>query len=92
MVGHQDPPKLPHFHISAPRRETPSSSRYTPSSTNIRCDAPTEALGNCFPYAVMQQLHREEIRSTLTDEMKVLSLDCQSLREGIVQFVQDYYF
>ena len=56
---------------------------------NLRCDAPTEALGNCFPYAVMQQLHREEIRSTLTDEMKVLSLDCQSLREGIVQFVRN---
>ena len=56
---------------------------------NLRCDAPTEALGNCFPYAVMQQLHREEIRSTLTDEMKVLSMDCQSLREGIVQFVRN---
>ena len=32
----------------------------------FRCDTPTEALGNCFPYAIMQQLRRPEVRSTLS--------------------------
>ena len=53
------------------------------------CDRPTEALGNCFPYAVMQQLHRPEIRETLSDEMKVLSQNYYNLRKAIIEFVKN---
>ena len=53
------------------------------------CDAPTEALGNCFPYAIMQQLHRPEIQSTLSEELKLLSQNYHYLRKAIVKFVKD---
>ena len=74
----------------------PSGVRYLGDVRNIisermlafRCDQPTEAMGNCFPYAVMQQLHRPQIRSTLSEEMKHLSENCHDLRTSIVQFVK----
>ena len=61
------------------------------SSRNLAfcCDAPTEAKGNCFPYAVMQQLHRPAVRSTLSNELKVLCEDYYNLRKAIVQFVKN---
>ena len=57
----------------------------------FRCDAPTEALGNCFPYAVMQQLHRPEVWTSLTEEMKTVSQNCHLLRQSIVQFVKNIF-
>ena len=74
-----------------------SGNRYLPAvnkmlkNCNIpfRCDAPTEAYGNCFTYAVMQQLHRPEIHPTLSDEMKLLSENYHYLRTAIVRFVKD---
>ena len=54
----------------------------------FRCDAPTEAKGNCFPNAIMQQLHRPEIRSTLSDETKLLSENDHHLRTAIIQFIR----
>ena len=44
---------------------------------------------HCFPYAVMQQMHRPQIRSTLSDEMKVLSENYYNLRKAIVEFVKN---
>ena len=55
----------------------------------FNCDAPTEAKGNCFPYAVMQQLHRPAVRSTLSNEVKVLCEDYYNLRKAIVGFVKN---
>lgn len=55
----------------------------------FRCDAPTEALGNCFPYAIMQQLHRPEVWMSLTEDIKLVSQNCHLLRQGIVDFVQN---
>ena len=51
-------------------------------------DAPTESLGNCFPYALMQQLHREEVYSTLSEEMKQLCENYHDLRVAIAHFVE----
>ena len=36
----------------------------------FRLDAPTESLGNCYPYALMQNLHKPEIYANLTNELK----------------------
>ena len=55
----------------------------------FNCDAPTEAKGNCFPYAVMQQLHRPAVRSTLSNEVKVLCEAYYNLRKAIVGFVRN---
>ena len=57
----------------------------------FRCDAPTEALGNCFPYAVMQQLHRPEVWTSLTEEVNMVSQNCHLLRQGIVEFVKNIF-
>ena len=53
------------------------------------CDTPTEAKGNCFPNAVMQQLHRPAVRSTLSNEVKVMCEDYYNLRKAIVGFVNN---
>ena len=55
----------------------------------FRPDAPSEAMGNCFPYSVAQQLHRPEIRATLSQDMIVLSKNYHALRLSIVGFVRD---
>merc|ERR1711994_310168 len=55
----------------------------------FNCDEPTEAKGNCFHYAVMQQLHRPAVRSTLSNEVKVLCEDYYNLRKAIVGFVRN---
>ena len=61
------------------------------------CDKPTEAYGNCFPFSIMQQLHRPEIRCTLSEEIRVLSENYYDLRQAVVQFItnmgpiSDYY-
>ena len=52
-------------------------------------DKPTEALGNCFPYAIVQQLHRPEIMSTLPERMVILSEDCQVFRAAVTDFVRN---
>ena len=53
----------------------------------FNCDAPTEAKGNCFPYAVMQQLHRPAVRSTLSNEVKGLNFEISFyLRDFIMVF------
>ena len=56
---------------------------------SFRSDAPSEARGNCFPYAIAQQLHRPEIRATLSQDMIVLSQNYHALRLSIVGFVRD---
>ena len=56
---------------------------------SFSCDKPTEALGNCFCYAIAQQLHREEVRSSLSDEMKSLSSNVFQLRQCIINFVKN---
>ena len=55
----------------------------------FRCDEPTEALGNCFPYAIMQQLHRPEIQATLFHDMRMLSENYDNLRKSVVGFVKN---
>ena len=55
----------------------------------FRCDKHTEALGNCGPYAIMQQLHRPELQSTLSEEIKILSQNCHTLRSSIVDFIRN---
>ena len=54
----------------------------------FQCDSPSESKGNCFPYSLMQQLHRSEIYATLTDEIKELCENYHYLRQAIVHFVQ----
>ena len=56
---------------------------------SFRPDAPTEAMGNCFPYSIAQQLLRLEIRATLSQDMIVLSQNYHALRLAIVAFVRD---
>ena len=56
--------------------------------TLYRLDAPTESKGNCYPYALMQGLHRPEIYTTLSDEMKELCENYHDLRVAIVEFVK----
>ena len=55
----------------------------------FRCDAPAEDLGNCFPYALMQQLRRPKVRSTLSAELAIFSENCHALRIAVVEFVQN---
>ena len=55
----------------------------------LRCDQPTEALGNCFPYAIMQQLNRAEVKSSLSDEMVILSQNYHTLRTSLVDFLKN---
>ena len=50
-------------------------------------DAPSEALGNCLPYSVMQQLHRPNVWVTLQDDLKSSSQSCHDLRLALVNFV-----
>ena len=75
----------------------PSGQRFLADSREIlerrnlpfRCDKPTEADGNCGPYAIMQQLHRPELQSTLSEEIKILSQNCHTLRTSIVDFIRN---
>ena len=53
------------------------------------CDMPTEALGNCFCYAIAQQLHREDVRPSLSEDIKSLSNNVFQLRQAIVNFVKN---
>ena len=55
----------------------------------FRCDSPTDDNGNCFPFAVMQQLRRPKIRSALSAEMTIFSEDCHKLRLAVVNFVKN---
>ena len=55
----------------------------------LSLDSPTEGLGNCFVYGLMQQLHRPEIRSTLSESLKIISRNHDFLRKAIVQFVRE---
>ena len=58
-----------------------SGSRFIQQVTNLLternlafvCDTPTNADGNCFCYAIAQQLHREEVKTTLSEEVQSLS-------------------
>ena len=54
----------------------------------FQCDKPTESLGNCFPYSIMQQLHRPDVRITLSEDMKDVSQNYLDLRVSIVNFVR----
>ena len=56
---------------------------------SFHCDAPTEDLGNCFPYAIMQQLRRPEVRSELSAELTIFSENCHALRIAVVEFVRN---
>ena len=53
------------------------------------CYKPTEALKNCFCYAIAQQLHREEVSSILSEEVKSLFNNVFNLRQAIVNFVKN---
>ena len=54
-----------------------------------RCDSPTESKGNCFPFALIQQLHLPYIYCTLTDYMKSLCENYHDLRVAIIEFVKN---
>ena len=56
---------------------------------SYRLDTPTESKGNCYTYALMQNLHRREIYTTLSDEMKELCENYHDLRVAIVEFVEN---
>ena len=56
---------------------------------SFRCDSPTESKGNCYPYALMQQLHLPKIYDTLSDETKGLCDNYHDLRVAIVAFVKN---
>ena len=58
-------------------------------ATLFRLDAPTESKGNCFPYALMQNLHLPHIYCTLTEEKKCLIENYHDLRVAIIRFVQN---
>ena len=53
----------------------------------FQCDQPTEALGNCFPYAIVQQLHRPEVRATLSPDLTMISENYHHLRSAVPDFV-----
>ena len=55
----------------------------------FRCDSPTESKGNCYPYALMQQLHLPKIYDTLSDEIKRLCENYHDLRVAIIKFVKN---
>ena len=54
-----------------------------------RCDSPTESKGNCYPFALAQQLPQPYIYCTLTDYMKSLCENYHNLRVAIVEFVKN---
>ena len=54
----------------------------------LRCDFPSEAKGNCFPYAISQQLHLPSISCHLCDAIKKLSKNYHDLRLAIINFVK----
>ena len=54
----------------------------------LQCDVATEARGNCWVYAVMQQLHRPDVATGLCEDMVRLSQNSFDLRMGIVNFVK----
>ena len=56
---------------------------------SFRLDAPTESKGNCYPFSLMQNMHRREIYDTLSDEMKELCENYHDLRVAIVEFVEN---
>ena len=56
---------------------------------SYRLDTPTESKGNCYTYALMQNMHRREIYVTLSDEMKELCENYYVLRVTIVEFVKN---
>ena len=56
---------------------------------SYRLDTPTESKGNCYNYALMQNMHRREIYVTLSDEMKELCGNYHDLRVAIVEFVKN---
>ena len=74
----------------------PSGIRYLSSVRKIldrrslpfRCDAPTEAHGNCFNCSITQQLHRPEVRMELSETMVNLSEDYHNLRLAVVDFIE----
>ena len=41
--------------------------------SKLKCDKPTQALGNCGPYGLMQQLNRPNVLQSLSEEIKILS-------------------
>ena len=56
---------------------------------SYKCDSPSESLGNCFPYSLMQQLYRTDIYCTLSEEMKILCENYHQLRLAIIEFVKN---
>ena len=55
----------------------------------FRCDDPTEDKRNCFPYSIMQQLRRSEVRPSISEEMVNLPQNCHALRLAVVDFVRN---
>ena len=79
----------PNGHVSGKRFLPDVKSLLIANELPFVCDAPTEALGNCFLYALMQQLNRSNVHSSLSEEMKILSQNYfelpRTLGEGVLR-------